>query len=120
MDKYNEVFSDVDNIKQHTERIVADTDLIKKSISAYNALIKEIDNIATKINLIAINASIEASRAGANGATFKIISEEIRGLADDSHNAADSTRAVSQSDEETLTHLISEIAIISENVSDVH
>jgi methyl-accepting chemotaxis protein len=44
--------------------------------------LKEIDDIAAHINIIAINASIEAAQAGVVGKGFHIISGEIRKFAD--------------------------------------
>lgn len=53
-----------------------------KSVDQVNLLTDEIVGISASTNLIAINASIEATRAGKAGGGFSIVAAEIRQLAD--------------------------------------
>jgi methyl-accepting chemotaxis protein len=46
-----------------------------------------IGSIASQTNLLALNAAIEAARAGAYGRGFAVVAEEVRLLADQSHQA---------------------------------
>ena len=46
------------------------------------ANIQAIENASTQLTLIGFNASIEAKRAGAAGAGFNVIAQEVRTLAD--------------------------------------
>lgn len=50
-------------------------------------IIDVIKSITKQINLLSLNASIEASRAGAHGKGFAVVSDEIRKLAEQSSNA---------------------------------
>lgn len=48
-----------------------------------------IGSIASQTNLLALNAAIEAARAGAYGRGFAVVAEEVRLLADQSHQASE-------------------------------
>ncbi|MEM1159759.1 MAG: methyl-accepting chemotaxis protein [Pseudomonadota bacterium] len=48
-----------------------------------------IESVAARINLIAINVAIEASRAGERGAAFSVIAKEIQDLATRAKSATD-------------------------------
>lgn len=66
-----------------------------KSVNSIQGLTDEILSIASQTNLLALNASIEAARAGEAGRGFAVVAEEIRVLADNSHNTANRIQEIS-------------------------
>jgi len=69
-------------------RAVEDINTASQSISK---VIKVIDEIAFKTNILAINASIEAAHAGQQGQGFAVVAGEVRTLAEQSADAAKET-----------------------------
>ena len=64
------------------------------SVDHINSLSKEIMNISSTINLIALNASLEAARAGSAGKGFSVVANEILELADSSQKTANRIQEV--------------------------
>ncbi len=85
-------------IRDKTADIMAVLDqAIEKShsVEQIRALTEDILNISSSTNLIAINASIEAARAGTAGAGFSVVAQEVHKLADSCAETANHIQEVS-------------------------
>jgi twitching motility protein PilJ len=68
-------------------------DRLTESFKQILQILTIISGIAERTNLLAYNASIEASRAGENGQGFRVVAEEVRRLAG---RATEATRSIEQ------------------------
>jgi methyl-accepting chemotaxis protein len=98
---------------EKSQQASLDTIAAMKMIAEKTSVITE---IAQKTNILAINAAIEAARAGAMGKGFGIVAAEVRSLAESSHLAAEEIVKLS---EQTLKMSEESGKILSEIVPDV-
>ena len=73
------------------EQLTVATKNIDRSSAQISTIIKTIEDIAFQTNILALNASVEAARAGNAGKGFSVVAEEVRSLAARSTEAAQNT-----------------------------
>jgi methyl-accepting chemotaxis protein len=77
----------MDEIKTSNIQTLEEIGGLAEQISSIGDIIDIINNIANQTRIIAFNAELEASSAGAAGTSFRIVAEEIRRLANNTVEA---------------------------------
>ncbi|MGX4582903.1 methyl-accepting chemotaxis protein [Paenibacillus chitinolyticus] len=73
--------------EQMTHSLVDRVDTLKQSTSSIRKILDVLTKITAQTNILSLNASIEAARAGAAGKGFMVVAGEIRNLADQSRES---------------------------------
>lgn len=106
--------------------LIESTKKIDQSSAKIVSIIKTIEDIAFQTNILALNASIEAARAGSAGKGFSVVAEEVSNLAAKSSEAAQDTGVLIghsmqdiQAETESTNHAISAVQTINECIQSI-
>ncbi len=100
------------------EKIFSVIEKLTNSTKDIGSFVESIESIAEQTNLLALNAAIEAARAGEAGKGFAVVADEVRKLADQSRKSTEEINMLMKSIQEESVMAIESMEIMKKVSSD--
>ena len=80
---------------------------LEKESGGISKILDAINTVSEQTNLLALNAAIEAARAGEHGRGFAVVADEVRGLAQQAHESTVQIQKLTVSLQDKALHAVS-------------
>jgi hypothetical protein len=104
-------------VKTQVEVISEAVVTLARLIQRADTIVTFVGEIATQSNTLALNASIEAARAGTHGRGFAVVADEVRDLAGESATAAEQVRSVLDEIQSTVQRTIKAVEAVTDGAA---
>jgi methyl-accepting chemotaxis protein len=89
-----EVIAGMTRIRQQMEAIAACMMRLSEQSQTIGQIVAAVEDLAAQSNLLAVNAAIEAAKAGEHGKGFGVVAQEVKHLAEQSRQATNQVRTI--------------------------
>lgn len=83
-----EIENNIQLLVKSVTKMTTDSEMFSRFSAQIEILANNIRGVASRTNLLALNASIEAARSGRSGRGFGVVAQEVKGLSDETTNSS--------------------------------
>lgn len=112
----NKIAGNLQVMSQKTRDIATSVEALSKRVGEIDGIVKLIKEIADQTNLLALNAAIEAARAGEQGRGFAVVADEVRKLAERTGKSTSEIKEMIDSIQSQTDAAVKQMTLASERV----
>lgn len=112
--------TDIKNLNEHIKDASDVVDGLAQEAENINTVLDVINSISEQTNLLALNAAIEAARAGEQGRGFAVVADEVRLLAQRTQSSTQEIHSIIESLRQGASHAVDAMRVSQDSVASSH